>query len=405
MDTRPPSVRFSGRSLPTILFVAVVQGVMLYALHLSLEHKHWPATNPAWLIALYATAVFTPITIQLLVPHVRQRAAWVSVVIIAALYFCFGWYHGVAVVGTASAPVGQYGTAFSLALELVLLWLMILPFVQIRLTTGRWKPEYRPLFAIAWRNKLTLAEAALFSGLFWSLLFLCQALFHELRIDFFRDLFRKPTFVYPVTTVAFGVALQLIGSLEYWSAVVLEQMLSVLKWLGIVAGVILTIFTVALLIKLPALVISGERAIEAAWLLWLVAVVVLFVNAAYRDGSVDSPYPRAVAMAVRIITPLLIVVALTALYSVTLRTRAYGLTVQRFWALVVAAFAIIYAIGYSWAALDRASWMGRIGRVNVATAVGLIAVVALALTPIVGGQPVQARLTLESRRRQSRGRT
>jgi hypothetical protein len=40
--------------------------------------------------------------------------------------------------------------------------------------------QYRALFANAWRNKLMLAEAALFTGLFWLLLFLRQMLFHKL---------------------------------------------------------------------------------------------------------------------------------------------------------------------------------------------------------------------------------
>jgi hypothetical protein len=383
MESRSEALQSPTRPLPIILFIAIAQGIVLYALHLSLEHKHWPATDPAWLIALYAAAIYVPLTADLLVVHVLQRAAWVLIAVIAALFFCFGWFHGSDVVGTDNGRAGDYAGAFSLALELILLWLMILPFVQSRLATGRWRPEYRQLFALAWRNQLTLAEAALFTGLFWSLLFLWQALFHELKIDFFRDLFRKPIFAYPITTVAFGVALQLIGSLEHWSAVVLEQILNVLKWLGIVAGVILTLFTVALLLKLPSLVLVGEKTINAAWLLWLVAVVVLFVNAAYRDGSVDSPYPRSISVAVRMMTPLLIIVALTALYSVALRTRAYGLTVQRFWALVVAAFAIIYAVGYSWAAFKRGRWMSWIGQINVAAAIALIAVIALALTPML----------------------
>jgi hypothetical protein len=174
-------------------------------------------------------------------------------------------------------------------------WLMALPFAQNRLATGRWSIQYPALFANAWRNKLTLAEAALFTALFWLLLFLWQMLFHMLGIDYFRELFREPIFVYPVTSLTFGCALHLIGSIERLTAVVLEQLLNVLKWLGILAGAILVFFTVALVFKLPGLVFTGQKAIGAAWLLWLMAVVVLLLNAAFRDGSVSQPYPKWVA--------------------------------------------------------------------------------------------------------------
>ena len=373
----------SKRSLPLVLVVAVGQGWALYGLHLSLKNHYWPATNPAWLLALYTAAVYAPITIQFLIAHIQQRAAWVIMGALSALYFYLGWFHGISIVDADQTRLGQYATAFPLALELVLLWLLVLPFVQIRLITGRWTPDYVQLFAVAWRNKLTLAEAGVFTVLFWGLLSLWQALFHELKIDFFRELFQEPIFIYPVTTLAFGVALQLIGSLENWSAIVLEQLLNLFKWLDVIAGVILTFFTLALLLKLPTLVFSGERAIGAAWLLWLVAVVVLFTNAAYRDGSAVTPYPRSIATAVRLTVPLLMIVALTAVYAVVVRTNSYGLTFERFWALVVSAFAIIYAFGYSWASLHRQPWMAGVGRVNVITALGLIGVLVLALTPIL----------------------
>lgn len=101
-----------------------------------------------------------------------------------------------------------------------------------------------------------------------------------------------------------GCALHLIGSIDGLVSAVLEQLLNVLKWLATVAGALLVLFTLALLTKLPGLVFSGRHAIGADWLLWLVAVIVLFLNAAYRDGRVDRPYPRWIAQAFRFAVPL-----------------------------------------------------------------------------------------------------
>jgi hypothetical protein len=369
--------------LPLILVAAVLQGWALYGLHHALEQHHWPATSSASTFALYAIALFVPATFELLAEYARAKMLWIAVGVLAVLYFYFGWDFGAHVAGdsfTKQQP--NFGYA-ELALVLGVLWLHVLPFLQCRLLTGRWMPQYPVLFASAWRNALVLAEAGVFTGLFWLLLLLWHTLFHMLGIDFFRELFAKPIFIYPVTSLTFGCAVHLIGSVEKMTSTVLEQILSLLKWLAVIAGVILAFFTIALLFNLPNLVFTGHNAVGAAWLLWLVAVMVLFLNAAYRDGTVAKAYPDWIALPLRFITPLLIVISATALYALYVRTRNFGLTVDRVWAFVVAAGAMLYAVGYALAALRRGSWFGGIARVNIGIALALIAIIVLALTPVL----------------------
>jgi len=177
--------------------------------------------------------------------------------------------------------------------------------------------------------------------------------------------------------------LHLIGSIERLTAVVLEQILNVLKWLGLLAGVILAFFTIALVFKLPGLLFTGQKAIGAAWLLWLTAVVVLLLNAAYRDGSVSQPYPKWIAQFLRVVVPLTVIISLTALYALWMRSRHYGLTVERVWAFVVAGAALLYSVGYSLSAFRRGAWFADMARVNVAVAIALIAVISAALTPLL----------------------
>jgi hypothetical protein len=370
-------------ALPLILLAAVFQGWALYGLHHAITNHHWPATDQPWLIALYALAVFIPVTVQLLAEHARRAALWRLVAVLAVAYFYFGWHHGASVSTAGAEPIHGTEGSFPFALLLTVLWLLVLPFAQTRLTTGHWTIQYRALFANAWRNKLVLAEAALFTGLFWLLLFLWQKLFHLLGIDYFSELFEEPIFVYPVTSLTFGCALHLIGSIERLTSVVLEQILNVLKWLGLLAGVILAFFTIALVFKLPALLFTGQKAIGAVWLLWLTAVVVLLLNAAYRDGSVSQPYPRWIAQFLRVVVPLTVIVSLTALYALLMRTHYYGLTVERVWAFVVAGAALLYSVGYTLSVFGRGAWLGGMARVNVAVAVALIAVISAALTPLL----------------------
>jgi len=370
-------------ALPLILLAAVIQGWALYALHHAITHHHWPATDQAWLIALYAVVLFVPLTVQLLAAHARQRILWQFLALLGAAYFYFGWHFGAHISNELPDHAFQAEWAYPLTLLFGVLWLLILPFAQSRLTAGRWASDYRWLFTHAWHNKLMLAEAVIFTGLFWFLLFLWQMLFHLLKIDFFRDLFEEPIFIYPVTALTFGCAMHLIGSITQLTSVVLEQVLNVMKWLATVAGFILALFTVALLLSIPSLLFTGQRAIGATWLLWLLAVMVLLLNAAYRDGSIPEPYPKWIAACLRWVVPLMVIIALTALYALIVRTRHYGLTVERFWALIVSAAALLYSSGYSIATFRKGAWLAAISTVNVIVAIALIAIISLALTPVL----------------------
>lgn len=85
----------------------------------------------------------------------------------------------------------------------------------------------------------------------------------------------------------------------------------------------------------------------------------------------------------RMVIPLTIVVTLTAIYALFVRTREYGLTVERFWGFIVASTALIYAAGYSVAAVRKGAWFGGIARVNVVVAIALICALCLSLTPLL----------------------
>ena len=373
--------------LPIILLAAVVQGWTLYGLHLSVDRNVWPATEPGVLAALYAIAVFVPLTVQMLVQHVRRRLTWVCIGALAAFYLLIGWHYGEWVLDEARNGPERW---FEPGVIVVIQWLLIMPFLQARLIEGRWRSRYELLFSSAWTNKLLLAEAAAFTGLFWLLLLLWAQLFRMLGIRFFEELFAEPIFVYPVTSIVFGVALKLIGSLERFTTILLEQSLSVLKWLALLAGLIVALFTVALVSELPILITQGEKAIAAVWLLWLIAVMVLLVNAAYRDGSLADPYPRVIGIALRFVIPLTVVSALVAAYALWLRVDQYGFTVSRFWGWVVAGAALLYSAGYALAVRHNRHWMRSIGAVNVVVALYLIGVLTLALTPVLSPYRISA---------------
>ena len=391
------------RRPPWALVIALLQGLLLYALHRAVQQHVWPATQSAWLGSLYLVVIFIPVALQLLAPHLHSRGYWFYATLLSLLVWYAGWHVGtfmddtiVSVADGAQRLEAAPDAIAPLGFVLAVWGLHVLPFLQCRLAAGRWTVDYPGLFANAWRNFIALAEAALFTALFWALLALWQVLFSRLGFDFFRELFTKPWFFYPVTTLVFGTALHLVGSIDRMVSAVLEQILNVFKWLAVIAGLLLALFSLALLPSLPALLGSGDRAIGANWLLWLVAILVLLLNAAYRDGNVERAYPRWLAQALRYIVPLMVLVAGTALYALIWRAARYGLTVPRVWGFIVSGALALYAVGYAWAALRKGRWFAAIGRVNVGIAAIMIIVVYLALTPLLSPY----RLTANSQYRQ-----
>ena len=374
-DTRRPTA---------ILILAVVQGFVLYALHRALTSEVWPATQPAILIPLYLLAIFLPLTAQLLSRFLRERVLWNCLGVLAVLLVIFGVHFALNVLPERKLTSGTSDLIFPSLLPIIVLWLVLVAFLRARLESGSWRPEYRVLFAAAWRNKLTLLEAFVFTGLLWLLLLLWGQLFQTLKIGFFRELFALTLFIYPVTAITLGLALHLIGSIDRFVDVVLGQVLSLLKWLLPVAGLIVVLFTFALLPQLPALFAEDLRPISAAWMLWLVAITMLLLNAAYQDGAADRPYGAAwLSTALRLVPPLMAVIALTSLYALYVRIDAFGLTVARYWGLLVAVMAVAHSVFYALAAVKRGPWMRGISQANPLLAALLCTLIILSLTPLL----------------------
>jgi hypothetical protein len=364
--------------------IALLQGALLWWLYRAVEQERWPATDHGWLFGLIAATVLVPVAHYLIADLTTDPRRVRVLAPLALALFGFGWHHGA---WTANRPNFD-SVAFSLAL--VVLLFHALPFVQVWLANRRLRPQYEELFHYAWRNTLLVAFGGVFCGVFWLLLWLWGALFRMLGVDFFQDLFSEAYFAIPATTVAAGVGMQLAGSVERLQHALRNQLLTMLKWLAPLAVLILAMFTLTLLVKSPELLLEQRRVISAAWLLWLVALTVALLNAAYQDGRTQAPYPPWLGKAIRLVVPLLLPVSVLALYAIGVRVDSYGLTVARSWGLLVAVIALVYALGYAWAALRRGSWMGGMGVVNVAVALASVVLLTLMLTPALSPERLAA---------------
>lgn len=389
---------------PSALAIALVQGLLLWLLAAADDAERWPSTDPRALLPIILLVLVLPITLQLLWPFARQRLLQVSLaggalfVAVCGALFAATHLTPAAAAGPDGFEAGTRGgdLVAGFVLPLALCWLLALPLLKLRLTAGRWTGPYSQLFDITWRGALTLAEAALFTGVFWLLMGLGAALFGLLGINEVGRFIGDPRFAFPATTLVATAAIHLIGASAGMVDGLLRQLLNLLKWLLPLAGVIAIAFAIALLPRLPTLFAEGRKVMEAGWLLWLVAVTVLLLNAAYQSGQQPPGYGRLVERALRVVPPLLVVVAGTALYSLALRTHAFGLTPARYWGLVTAAAALAYAVGYTVAAWSRGPWFARIGPVNIALALALLAVFLVSLTPVA--DPLRLSIASQARR-------
>jgi len=372
---------------PAVLLVGLAQGLLLWFLHHAVAGGVWPAAGPGLWPIFYLVVLLLPPTLLLLWEQRTRRT----------LQFLLG---GMALFLASSArallgelPVPGTGqepdevVVLGYLLPLAAAWLLAVPLWRASLEGGRWPPAYAELFRVASRSYLTLLESAAVILLFWGLIGLWSALFLTLGIELFRDLFTHPGFVYPATCVVFAAAVRLVAGSDRLLDGLLDQLLGLLKWLAPLALVILVAFVAALVPRLPALLASGERVMDSHWLLCLVVAMVLLLNAAFRDGESGPGYGRWLAQILRLAPPLMLVVALTATYSLIVRSTAFGLTPPRFWGLAIAGLAVLSSVGYSYASWRRGPWMGELRRVNLWLVLVALAVLLLSLTP--AGDPLR----------------
>jgi hypothetical protein len=374
--------RFDSRAFLFRLLLSALHGVVLYALYYALNELAWPAARPGLFAALLSLALILPGTYYITADLARSRGYAIVLACAALLLTVVGWHHGATAAPAARGNYpGNEDQHAAFALVLLIIWLHGLPFMQSWLATGRARPDYSTLFQFAWRNLLLVALGVVFTGAFWLLLGLWAQLFKSIGIKLFADIFTSAKFVIPATAVAVGIGVQLAGSVENLQSALRRQLLTLFKWLAPLAALIVGLFSMALIVKSGALFARGDSAIDAVWLLWLVVVNVYLLNAAYQDGSGDAPYPRVLGLMVRATVPLLSAIAVLALYALIVRVNQYGLTVPRVWGLFIAVIALVYAGGYAWAAISRGAWMARMGTVNIVVALGVVATLALMLTP------------------------
>lgn len=382
-------VTLARRERGFIVLVALLQGLLLYIADVGMKNAWWPFSELGGCVVWYTLVLGVPSAMTLSVLRLDDRRFWQhAALIVAILAPLAGWaaWNATGAPGLRSQTIlAPYGLTTCLAL------FVALPYLQCRLAHGRWCAPYAELFENAWQNALTLALAALFTGICWAVLMLWQSLFMLIKIEFFRDLFGERPFVYLATgtMVGFGV---LIGRTQHRPVQIARQIVFAI-FTGLLPLLALIILMFAASLPFTGLEPLWKTRSAAGLLMCVILFAVTYVNAVWQDGSRPAPFAHGWARPLRWIVNAGLVAlplyAAIALYAIWLRVMQYGWTAERFYATLAAVVVAAYAVGYAISVLlSRTEWLATLPRVNIVISLFVIALVVAVNSPLLAPQRI-----------------
>ncbi len=365
--------------LPKLLMLATagLQGLGMYLLYRSFDEGLWPSQSPMWFYPMISLVLLLPTGFLLTVERSRERATLVRVGAYGMVIGLLGAY-----IGYQAMPFGEVridGLSVTYAITLGIASFITLIFVQRQVAEAL---SYEPLFLFSWRNLVVGALSLAFLGGVILMYLLWAALFNEIGIGFFKELFGEIWFV------------ALLGALSFGGGVIVFRGLtdvvdSISRLLSGIIKLLLPFLLVMTVVFLVALPFTG---LEILWstnqgtllLMVLTFILLLCLNAVYQTGAGSSPYPSWLHHAITGALFTLPVFSALSFYGLYARLDQYAWTVVRYWAFVVWLTLCLFSFGYVLAALKRrAAWPTMMASVNSILGVFVIVVLLLSNSPVL----------------------
>ena len=368
------------------LLIGLAQGIVLYALHSTLQHKLWPATNGQIFAPLLLVTLFVPVILVSGLGHIAFKRILVWAIVASVITWGLGFYDVWRLTpGEAGKALFGRDTYAILPSFLVLFFTGVGLYIAQSLVLAatidrRWIAAYASYFEVAWKLAIQIIFSSLFVGIMWLVLWLGASLFMLLKLNFLQDLLQKPWFYIPVTAFAFSSAFHITDVRPGIVRGIRTLLLVLMSWLLPLATLIVLGFVASLpLTGLAPLWATGHA---TAVLLGAAAVLVVLINAAFQNGEIASQLARILRGSARVAAVLLLPIVLIAIYSLSLRVGDYGWTTDRVIAAACLLVASCYAGGYTWAAMSRGDWLQRVAPTNVSTAFLVLAVLLAMFLPV-----------------------
>ena len=365
--------------LPKLLMLATagLQGLGMYLLYRSFDEGLWPSQSPMWFYPMISLVLLLPTGFLLTVEQARVRSALLRVGAYGIIVGLLGAY-----IGYQAMPFGAVridGLSVTYAITLGIASFITLIFVQRQVTEAL---GYEPLFLFSWRNLVVGALSLAFLGGVILMYLLWAALFNEIGIGFFKELFGKVWFV------------ALLGALSFGGGVIVFRGLTdvVDSISRLLAGIIKLLLPFLLVMTAVFLVALPFTGLEILWstnqgtllLMVLTFILLLCLNAVYQTGAGSSPYPSWLHHAITGALFTLPVFSALSFYGLYARLDQYAWTVVRYWAFVVWLTLCLFSFGYVLAVIKRrAAWPTMMASVNSILGVFVIVVLLLSNSPVL----------------------
>jgi hypothetical protein len=240
--------------------------------------------------------------------------------------------------------------------------------------------EYAAHFDDSWMRGFQLVISLGFTLLVWGVLELGQALFGLIHVEWFGHMLEHNWFRCPVLATGFAAAVHLTDVRPALLRGMRNVGLTLLAWLLPLVVALGCAFVIAL--AFTGLAPLWATRFAATILLTAVAVMLVYLNAAYNDGDPANRPLLPLRWAGRVAGPLMLLLSGLAAYAIMLRVGQHGWTPQRVRSAAVALVALIYGIGYSRASLSTGPWLKPLERVNVVASLVILALLVAVFTPL-----------------------
>lgn len=249
----------------------------------------------------------------------------------------------------------------------------------------RWN-DYPVLFLEAWSIALRLIAAMTFTGLVWLVIFLSDQVLQIVGIKLIERLIDHEAVVLILSGAALGFGIAVIHD---FADVASPQIL--LRLFRLFLPAVLAVIAI-FLVALPFRGIDGlTGGLSPAMLLLVMVgagVTLTSIVVDQSDGeAVRHPLMIRSAQGMALILP---VFAALALWAIWLRIGQHGWTPGRVFVALVGVVALGYGLVHALAVLRGPGWMERIRQGNIRMILGVIALAALWLTPILNAERISA---------------
>ena len=361
-----------------LLAIAAFQGMALLALYQAYQFEVWPSKTPIFAYPLLAVTVLLPLGFQLALTRANAQILLRFGVGCSILIGLLAAY-----LGFQATPINAFETdALNVRGVLSAGVASFIALIFVQQASSGMERSYAQLLLFSWRNLLMGIFSSVFVGLFFLMLVLWAALFAQIGIRLFQDIFFEAWFLIPTLTIAFSVGLAVFKELTGIIDQIWRLVRALIRLLLPLVLMVSVLFSASL--PFTGLDVLWATNLGTGLLLAIAFAVLFYLNVVYQDGVTDQPYPELIHRLITVFLPVLIILSALSLVGLFARLDQYGWTVVRFWAGFIWVFLTIFSVSYTWLIWKlRWRWTDGLATCNTRIAVLMLAGLLLTNSPLL----------------------